>query len=265
MTLDEVKAKCKAHHDQTGLPMRWWNGSMEVNTGCFGGAYPRSPWSYTVFHGDGVHYSWKALTDVATADREMAACEFGFNELTGTPRSREWLEYLLSPESPWAELVPFLAEPDLDYINNAGFIWKDGDRIPQKLWYNFIMAGRYPWDMPVNYEIFRMLRQEMHPNKACFIASNFVLASKAKDIAGPWIMIYPWGFLEQASFECAGRFILGRPANKEGERTPNVFPLWKTEKFDPAPLQTKLDRPGLALPEIIEAVDQAVSEQKVMM
>jgi hypothetical protein len=185
------------------------------------------PFAFSVCHGDGAPLSFEALYDSAQFNKELAAFTQPFNKLVPTERSREWVAFLLSPESPWRDMHPFIAEKDVDFCNNYGFIYSPGT--PVKLAYNFGMAVRFAWELPRQFALWLELRKDMYAPKALYIATNFELAKEARTLEGPYDIMYPWSFLESSEAPAAGRFILGMPANIDKETSPNVLPLWNVD------------------------------------
>lgn len=281
MNLDGLKSRLQKDHDTTeNLPMRW--GYQTGSTyrqdagGCFYGVQSllnyrednRADAIYTVFHGDGPVYDFDELTSFEKQQQVQKASR-AFNKYEGTARSLRWVNFLLSDTSPWKALHPHLLQ-EPDFINNAGFIYTDLDKLPRKLWYNFILATRFPWELPVNFGTWLLLqdRCKMEPNKALFIACNFTLAEGAKSLEeGPWTICYPWSFLEYVGLDAAGRFIKSRPATtaNKGHCSPNVEPLWVTSpnaKWVNLTDKLALENQGMTLQKISDVVDTCVTEQE---
>jgi hypothetical protein len=160
------------------------------------------------------------------------------------------------------------------------------DGIPSKLFYNFLMAIRFPWEQSIGYQTFLMLLdQGLEPNRACFIANSFFLKQGAKSIEGPWEIQYPMSYLEQMTLEAAGRFILAKPGDLKTKTgtSPNCAPLWNICAIhpvywkDPDYLHLKeipvaqaakdkaealSNKDNLMLHEIVSAVESEVEAQK---
>lgn len=281
-SLNDVKSTLQSlHDDKTMLAMRFGavvgNQVNKTSGGCFYGitgylsSSAQHPYIYAAFHGDGAEMSFDALRNNSVFNQKMIAHQIPWNQFTGTARSKRWVEYLLSETSPWAALHPYMPEKDPDYINNAGFIFT-GDGLPHKLAYNFVMAIRYPWEMTRNYELMLRLIDDakLEPNVACFISMNYTLSDKAKDLDGPYDVIYPWSFLENTNLEAAGRFILGRPgtlSSTEPSTNPNVVPLWSMTKADVVSHATKIynafcDDTNLTLGKIVSGINECVELQR---
>lgn len=232
----------RAHDDKHKLGMRFGQiyaggDSHDSQGGCFHGFVNTlynariggTPYVYAVFQGAGANLSFEAIKNGAQFNKEMLEHKQPWNHFQGDSRTLRWVEFLLSNHSPWRLLRPFiLGEPE--YINNAGFIFTNLKEIPAKLCYNFVMAMRYPWEMPAHFALFRELAQaDIGESLALYISLNFLLKSEAKDINGPYELAYPWSCLEETGFESVGRFVLGRPADVRpgvNATDPNVHALW---------------------------------------
>lgn len=280
--LAAARAICQKHHDSNGLAMRFGavkqqKACGQQSQGCFGsmestlGHLGQCSHFYIPFHGDGCALSFKGLVDLPTYYEEMKAYPRDWNKFEGTERSMHWVKFLLSDQSPWKSLLPFLAETDAEYCNNAGFIFKDLDKLPRKLIYNFAMAVRFPWELAKPYAHWLLLLQEgLSAPLALYIANNFELSAdpkrRAKDLKGPWDVIYPWSFLESSTLEAAGRFVLCQPnPNVDKALSPNVVPLWCTVPYTAKALKLVdelADDNQLSLDTIVKAVNLAVAEQQ---
>jgi hypothetical protein len=274
VNLDALKDTAKKHHDARGInPMRWgyWSGGAKTATGgCFYGVQHTVdsgyPAIFTVFHGDGPDFDFEALTSEKKRNEITMNTSREWDQFEGTERSRIWVDFLLSETSPWNALLPHLVEKDPDFCNTVGFVWGDTTLIPKKLWYNFTMATRFPWELAQNYSTFLLIRDIVkNDNLALYIASNFVLCEGAKTLEGPWTIVYPWSFLEYVSLEAAGRFIKAKPAclSETTGCSPNVANLWSSAIGDYEALTNALaDRKDLTLAEIISTVTDCVTKQE---
>lgn len=273
MDLSKLREKMQNHHDAVNIgPMRWGDENQVYTGGCFyavqnciASTAVKMP-MFTVFHGDGLRLSPKALSDRPTYYKELRESKFAFNKYIGTDRSLAWVNFLLSEESPWRALHPWIInKDDPEEINRSGFIYKR-EGIPRKLSYNFIMATRYLWECPLNATLFNLFVEEakMRPAAALFLSMFFVLKDKAT-LEGPYSPIYPWSCLEGGSFNTAGRFVLGRPATLDSQEqcSPNVFPLWQTDVKDidyMARLQ-ELSKKDLSIFDIVAELEKSIHEQ----
>src|ERR1044071_926297 len=100
MMLQQVKELLKASHDCRKLPMRWGylkHGQPRYTEGgCFYGVQAamfealehKSPYFYTVFHGDGAPLSFNAVRSTAAFNQEMMAYTHPWNKFIGTERSK---------------------------------------------------------------------------------------------------------------------------------------------------------------------------------
>lgn len=292
MILQAAKGICQKHHDALELCMRFGavtkTGAqqMKYSGGCYGSIVHmflesrHNPYVYVPYHGDGCVLSLKALCDLPAYNKEMADYPRDWNKFEGTERSMIWTKYLLSDHSQWRDLTPFLAEADAEYCNTAGFIFHNCEKMPTKLFYNFLMAIRLPWELSKVYAHWLLLREKLDDRLALFIASNFELRQSIPAIGeepavtgatsletGPWDIIYPWSYLENTTLEAAGRFIRCAPGTLSTTEalSPNVSPLWATPKatemaWDVAEKLNKNEK--LTLPEIVTAVEGCVSEQE---
>ena len=252
MQLNDFRQHVAQHHDAALLPNRFLFVSTPSSTkpevrsgGCF---YPLRDkldgggtlhYLGIVFHGDGAPMTFDALRDNAKFNECMLAHEVPYNKFTGTPRSKRWVGFLLSPQSPWKALHQYLStSDDIDFVNNAGFIFKDAHTAPRKLLYNFAMAVRYPWEMTRNYELcLRLWEAGVEPALAVYISQHFTLNTSAETVDGPYDVIYPWSFLEESDYCSVGRFITGTPATlstTENASEPNVRALWDTKASEAA-------------------------------
>lgn len=220
------------------------------------------------FHGDGAPMTFEALRDMAVFNTCMMDHKVPFNKFTGTERSKRWVSFLLSQQSPWRDLIEYIEELDPDYINTAGFIFKSIPDLPKKLTYNFALAIRYPWEMTRCYELFLRLCDAGVPEPtALYVSMNFNLNSKAETIDGPYDVQYPWCFLEASGLETAGRFILGKPADvspkKSSVNPNNVQSLWGCNDPDAKAVLTKLiENERLSLSVLLKAVAERVEAQR---
>lgn len=271
--LEKVKKACQDQHDsKVSLPMRWGvlcNGLPSVYAGgCFNsmGSYFQQGYDalWMPFHGDGLDLPFEAIKDNNIFNECMKAYTRGQNTFEGTERSKEWVHFLLGPKSPWRELNKHLLEKDADYINNAGFIFRSPGELPMKLAYNFALAIRYPWELPRNFSLWRMLLSQGVDATVALFLTNFVAPKvEAKDVDGPYEVIYPWSFLESARLDCAKNFIAGTPldvrsANQSGMINPNVFGLWKEETEDNVRLfKEMLVHKDMSLSDAIRYVEKA--------
>ena len=285
MQLQTVKSEVQKHHDRTDcLAMRWGmvHGNIVEgeNGGCFAGfistldhaKYIKSPYIYVIFHGDGARLSFDGLKDQAVFNQEMIQHTQPWNKFIGTERTLTWIRFLLSNESPWKALHPFIAEQSPEYCNNAGFIFHSIPNIPAKLLYNFVMGLRFPWEMAQQFGTWLELTKILDPAISLYIANNFCLRKEAKNIQGPYDIFYPWSPLEETCFEAAGRFILQTPGTlrtDERPSNPNVHPLWCIQN-DEARIHalntynTLEKDPNLALNKIVNALTECVNVQKAV-
>lgn len=287
--LNTVKTICQEHHDAKELAMRYGAVTAEgkqtnkYSSGCYGsitGYFVNDkkthPFVYVPYHGDGCALSMEALCDLKTYNKEMAAYPRDWNKFEGNERSMIWTEFLLGDHSPWAALLPFLAEKDKEYCNTAGFIFQDLKKSPNKLFYNFLMAVRFPWELAKTYAHWLLLREKMDDRLALYIANNFELRQSVDKVKGatgleegPWDIIYPWSYLESTTLEAAGRFVRCKPgtlSDSESLSNPNVAALWTT-KGKPQDNAWKLaeelsKNEKLTLTEIVVAVETCIAEQE---
>ena len=281
-----MKASVQKHHDDKGkLPMRWGTFSgIDIQMrhgGCFAGFSGALSKSYShsavIFHGDGAALGWDAIKDNTAFAEAMKNYTRPANAFEGTERSKLWVHYLMGPKSPWRALHPYIVEKDVDFINNAGFIFdnKKDKGLPTKLTYNFALAIRYPWELPRNYSLWLMLLEKgIEPTLALFLTNFIAPKPEAKDIDGPYEVVYPWSFLESARLDCARRFILGEPktlATSEGSQygdedgNNNVFSLWRQKnKTCDSLFKDMCSEKDMSLEQAIKYVEQAVAaEQEV--
>lgn len=279
-TLHKAKTYIQNFHDELSMGMRWGsvreNGRIQKQQGgCFassGGVLDSAlshnwPGTFLVFHGDGTDIPLAGLANHKLYNKLMSENPRPWNKFEGTPRSKRWVSFLLSENSPWKALHPFLAETDEDYINNGGFIFK-ARSIPRKLWYNFAMAIRFPWEQSLAFSTFLYLLDEgLEQNLACFIANSFFLSEGATSLQGPWTIQYPMSYLETMTLEAAGRFILSKPGTLDPREydQPNCKPLWSCKPDNipgyEAQAEVLSTRTDLMLPEIIAVVNAAVAAQ----
>lgn len=227
------------HDNKNALPMRWvlertgYYGNH--NGGCFhgfGDILQDTCFSSVglVFHGDGAQISWDGLTNPVVFNKELQQHDQPFSVMKGTDRTKEWVKFLLSNQSPWKKLLPYLRNNNVEYINNAGFIFDPPHTLPSKLIYNFAMGMRFPWEMPKAFALWLLLRPVVKDDGLAFyIASHFELADNAGSIQGPYNIVYPWSCLEETGYETIGRFLAGEPAAmkaKTAPSNPNVHALW---------------------------------------
>lgn len=288
-TFEEMKEAVRSHHDNMGLPNRYVTvyakGQVQpLAGGCMRGfgdyllsvskyqdrsTYDLS-WCALPFHGDGAPITFDGLRDGAKFNECMLAHKQPFNKFIGTPRSKRWVSFLLSEHSPWKALVPWIAELDTDFINEAGFIFKDVKTVPKKLLYNFTTAIRYPWEITRSYELFLKLAEAGVPSTtALYVSINFNLNSKAETIDGPYDVQYPWSFLEETGLEAAGRFILCQPAEVDGTKSPYnptcVNALWCVDddkKESRKKLNDLVEDDGLSLSKLLAAIAERVEVQR---
>lgn len=271
--IEKAKAYVQEHHDnKTALAMRggyFSETSKEMfSGGCYAGitgslssAKHYKGVAYLVFHGAGAPISFDGIRDNGIFNQELAAHKHPWNHFVGTEATKEWITFLLSDESPWRDLLPYLLVKDVDYINNAGFIFDPA--APVKLFYNFAMAIRFPWELPRQFALWRILKETMAPAMALYISNNFELKSSATDTTGPWEIVYPWSFLEESDTKAVGRFVLGKPANINGANSPNVHPLWDTECPKAAMMfEVLLGDHQLKLTTIVDALNTCIESQR---
>lgn len=276
--IETCQTELQKHHDELCQSQRWGglNGNGEVtwrdSQGCYGQLHysesrvPSFSLMYFVFHGSGPELTMEELLDAEKCIQKIAASPRAWNEFQGTEKTQRWVDYLLSQKSPWRALLPFLVDPRSSAINNSGWIFKDLVTIPQKLLYNFLMAQRFPWEQCEQFATWLFLCDHgVEPTQALFISCNFTLRKGvAKDLSGPWDVMYPWSFLEGCTLDGAGRFIKGVPGNPSGSMAPNVFALWQTTSFEAECMQqvnAMSEQTELSLAEIIVAVEEAVDKQ----
>src|SRR5690606_35751379 len=82
-------------------------------------------------------------------------------QVEGTERSLEWYRFLLSDESPWKDIFPFVLEMSPEYVNrnDGALIFHKLSEMPLRLWYNFLMAERFPWELPLQFSQWYYLRE----------------------------------------------------------------------------------------------------------
>lgn len=276
MNLSEQKAFVQSQHDYTDkAPNRYgWlrghdNKPVPVHNGCinsFRGNYSGYHGDkYMVFQGDGPVLPFSALIDPREYTKVIAENKRGLLEFKGTQRSLEWVKLLMSEGSPWHDMTQTLLETDPEYINNAGWLFNVGHKnYHSELCYNFAMAQRFPWECPVAFNTFLMLKGGEFAMDL-FITHNFQLKQGAKNIDGPWEMIYPWSDLEGGNqdLSCAGRYIAGKPWLGTTETRSNVLRLWQTtpSKQDSDDFINLRDNPNLMLSEIYQTLTAAVDRQ----
>lgn len=282
MSIEIAKPKLLKHHDALTHGMRWGvihsNGDTDEHSGgCFAGsthtlltaAQQNASAVYVIFHGDGADITVEELCDPVKYNKKMASQTRPWNKFEGTERSKIWVSFLMSEASPWAALHPFILEKDEDYINGVGFLFTPKN-VPVKLWYNFVMAVRYPWEQAASYStMLHLIERGIEPNTACFISNSFFLKAGASGLDGPWDIQYPMSYLEQLTLEAAGRFILGKPGclSSTGSPSPNCGPLWDIgdEKLSLANnrLAEKLsEKSDLMLSDIVSTVEGVVAQHK---
>lgn len=236
----------KLHNELVSAQRYGWNDKDgeelgKNHTGCYGGVYPTylrpvggayknvGAFFWTCFHGDGMVYDIKDLTDPKVKQDTQLAYTRPWNKFEGTERSLKWIKFLMSENSPWKALHPFIVEKDQDFINNSGFIFSDVEALPTKLWYNFLMAVRYPWEQPESYAIWlKLLEGKETPQLSLFVANHFWPKKGAKSWEGPWECVYPWSFLEGLAVQEVKKFATLSPGDLRSntDASPNVVPLW---------------------------------------
>lgn len=220
------------------------------------------------YTGDGVDLSVVDLIDQKKSEQRFRDTKLVFNTLTPTARSLRWVDFLLSDNSPWKALHPFLLDKDPAFCNEVGFAFGNAkEKMPVKLAFNFAMATRFPWEMPAAYSLFLALLDEgIEPNQACFIANNFVLREGATGLNGYYEIVYPWSFLESLSFEAAGAFCLSRPLDLASRKKthPNCDPLWVVQETKDKWFQKSnaMADELLELPRILEVLQEAIEDQR---
>lgn len=281
--LDIIKQGLQTLHDGRTLSNRFIiyqkdHNPINHSDGCYRGlaSYLSSRRQYAdhfglAFHGDGAAMTFDALRSMEKFNECMLAHTVPYNKFTGTERSKRWVSFLLSPVSPWRALHPYVAETDPDYINNAGFIFKDATSVPSKLAYNFALAIRYPWETTQNYELFLQLseRPNIDPVVALYISMNFNLKPTADTFDGPYDVRYPWSFLEEIGLEAVARFILGKPACVSNTASPvnpsNVRALWECPEDiteSRKALAGLIENDNLMLDGILQAIEERISVQR---
>ncbi len=282
MSVEIMKAATVAAHDRLAQGMRWGayhttpvmalKPLQEGESGCFAGAASsleclgNTGWLFACFQGDGVELGIDELVSIEKYNEKVKACTRPWNKFEGTERSLRWVQYLMSPRSPWSALHPFIVEKDVNWINNAGFVF-DVAGMPKKLWYNFLMAIRYPWEQYAAYSTFLHLCDAgIEHNLSCFVSSLFYLypGPETDFHKGPWQIQYPMSFLEGLTLEAAGRFILSAPDHISGSTSPNCAPLWTCEHdkercFD---LSMSVCNKNMSLQEVLDLVSSCVETQK---
>lgn len=277
----DIKTEVKKLHDsKTHMPMRYGYYTTSAHSssgGCFYGivdsiysAKNTGGQVYAVFHGDGAPLTFEALKDNAVFNKELMAWTQPFNIFKGTDRTLIWLSFLLSPRSPWKALLPFLVEDSPEYINNAGFIFKDVKNIPAKLLYNFVTAFRFPWEMPRAFGLWLLLRKELGDTQAFWLTQHFTLHKSAETINGPYDIIYPWSCLEETGFDTYARFITGTPKTLRAdcEVTPHtVHSLWPIglkapEDYAQSLFDAAVKEPVLKLPDLRNMMDNLFESQR---
>jgi hypothetical protein len=100
---------------------------------------------------------------------------------TGDEYSLDWLEWLLSADSPYRDVFPNMVPLSNTTINDSGFLFTGIRNMPVKLLYNFLIASRQPYEHPEVYRIYRMLvSQGVSKNKAAFIGNGFTYSDLTK-------------------------------------------------------------------------------------
>jgi hypothetical protein len=226
------------------------------------------PAVYAVFHGDGPEITFEEMVDTKKYNQKMTEYSRPWNKFEGTDRSKIWLSFLLGETSPWKDIRPYIIDDDLDWVNNAGVIFKT-DGLPKKLWYNFIMALRYPNEQAMQYSLMLLLIEHgIEANLSCYISNHFYLQPGAKSLTeGPWSICYPMTYMEGLTLGTAARFILSKPANIHETYTPCCEELWNignTEaEIAAEDVAAKLaNNELLTLDEILNAVNSCVETQK---
>jgi hypothetical protein len=270
--LTQTIEHARVHHDDVEANSQRWGfiyqkGPKAVHRAYSGGCYmdlsidTTAAYTYLVFHGDGPEFNLPALADFSKQTDIMGEYTRPYTKFEGTPRSLEWVKFLLSDASPWRALLnQHLAERDPEIINDAGWVFKGGLNLPRRLFYNFAMAQRMLWEnAPAAGMWFELVKHGIEPAKALFIACNFMVSKP--DIQGPYDVYYPWSFLEGGGLDCAKHFITGTPRSLSTieHTTPNVLPLWQCADYDELLSETKAlaDRDGLTLDEVVSIVDKA--------
>lgn len=282
--LDKAKADVLEHHNSKSISASRYGkiGDNGFDTywegGCFYGIQKaltsarqvKDKYLYAIFHGDGAPLSFKALADTSVFNTEMQQHTQPFSVFKGTARSLIWVKYLLDERSPWHNLLPFLAEQDPEFINNGGFIFSGLDTLPSKLFYNFVMGFRFPWEMPRAFGTWlELCRNGVEGNLALYTALNFTLNKRAESIQGPWDECYPWSSLEETCYEAVGRFVTGRPGTTRPHEpcSPNVHPLWQIQDKDVLAeangvFKLFCDNKELMLPDIIRELSRLIETQR---
>jgi hypothetical protein len=276
MLLDTAKAGLQSLHDNLVSNVQRWgsisDGENKVNSsGCYASLrlydYQEAAFVYVVFQGDGTHFTIEELTDFEKQNEKVGAITRGYNQFEGTDRSLKWVQFLLSPQSPWRALHPYLASKSADEINKSGWIFENIPQIPTKLFYNFCMAQRFLWEnSPAASHWFHLVDAGVAPEKALFIASNFVLSPGATSIDGPYSVYYPWSFLEGGDMDCCRKFVTGEPTITSGtQNTPNVLPLWQCKDHPKWRIKTNelATNFNLSLQQVVLEVDVAVQTQEI--
>lgn len=281
-SLDVIKDQLMNHRVNGKTMQRYGYNGASGGGGCFaaGPEYLESalvrnaPYFFFVSHGDGCDYTLEQLASRKKMYERTKTYTQDILTYRDTPRSRAWYEFLMSGESPWRGLHESIAEKDIDFINTGGVIFKDLRKLPGKLWYNFQMAVRFPWEIAPAFSTYCLLAESGVPRpEALYIANCFELSEGATSLEGPWIIQYPWSFLEGMTLEAAGRFILGKPGcvkpvvngGAYTAKTSNVSSLWAVNKdankyIEQANELTKEN--DLNLSRIRSLVAEAVAEQE---
>lgn len=265
----------KSHHNSTShQQMRWIVNDDRNHGGCYNAlGYVLRHGGQTIsliYHGGGVELSDEALFDKDLRNKEMINARQNLLHFKGTERSKEWVQFLVSDESPWHALNDMMMSKDPEWINDNAFVFDTPKVYSRKLLYNFALAERFPWEMPHQFGLWRKLVQTgVSKPEALFIAYNFLPRAEAKDINGPWRVVYPWSFLEGASLECAARFITGNPDLHETDTSvqPNVQPLWSAKnkkKVNYKALMLELDKDTeLTLDKVLARIEEVMAEQQI--
>lgn len=248
MPIERVKALCQSHHGATLAPQRWGFADASGRQirkqagGCYGDFMGlEGTYMWAVFHGDGPVFTLEDLSSQKKKMKTLAKQVRPLFQFEGTERSLRWVQFLMSDCSPWKELHKYMIiEAFPEYVNNAGFIFTNLDKIPRKLLYNFLMAIRMPWELPESYALFLELSKTMEPALALYLSSHFWLKEGATSFNGPYTIVYPWSFLEGLDVSQAKSFITLSPKtlNVDAPVRPNIEPLWGTQ--GPSELVTKL-------------------------
>jgi hypothetical protein len=114
--LTQTIEHARVHHDDVEANSQRWGfiyqkGPKAVHRAYSGGCYmdlsidTTAAYTYLVFHGDGPEFNLPALADFSKQTDIMGEYTRPYTKFEGTPRSLEWVKFLLSDASPWRALL----------------------------------------------------------------------------------------------------------------------------------------------------------------